>query len=261
MDSIAKLIGYVVLVLLALGWWEQYSKENATPSPQALSQAPKPPRERCKETATQQLVERITPELLQKTSDFGDRIRASTESCIYEAGKDTMIVTLRVGWHGPFSGDYYEKLGRLTVVGQSWSWTETGLNDNLRAWRLLTGIAAVLAASSSEAGTTDRAIYGFKLENACNRPIRVALRYADADGRWITSGWWDITANRTTTLLDHHSQPLRTRSSTWYYYAESADDAGLVWSGEHKFDFDGRSLAMHKLVDKEGDSEWKVTCS
>jgi len=260
MDGIAKFVGYVVLVLVAIGLFNTYSGKQEAQEAAGVSTAPV--RDRCKELATTQLVHSLALELLKKTNDFGTNVESNLEACRYFPAEDTLLVNVVVGWNGPFSGDYYEKAGRLTVSGQGWQWEETRANEALRAYRLALGVAGILVAAATD-GASDAsgpASASFKVRNECDHPIQVAIRYADMAGTWRTAGWWPLGVKGESVLADGQSVPITTGSANWYYYAESTDGSAIVWAGEHKVVLDGRELPMTLLTDKEGDSEWALQC-
>lgn len=134
MDGIAKFVGYLVLICMAINWFADKS-DDAQPTATQTVVKPDP----CKAAATPQLVQRIAPELLAKTKDFGNDIGSTVVSCRYDEAEDQMVVSVRVGWNGPWTGDYYEKSGQLTVKADNWNWQEAGINKNLRDYRLLMG--------------------------------------------------------------------------------------------------------------------------
>lgn len=146
MDGIAKFIGYIVLACVALAWLGDRAEADKTPTT-ARTVATTPARDRCTEPETVATIRRIAPDLLTRTNDFGENITPRVASCRYDVAQDTMLVALHVGWRGPLTGDYYEKAGWLTLGAQTWRWEETGANENLRAYRLLVGMAGLLAAA------------------------------------------------------------------------------------------------------------------
>lgn len=101
---------------------------------------------------------------------------------------------------------------------------------------------------------------GFKITNNCRHPVRVAIHYFSSDRNWSSAGWWNVAGNSTTYLANSQNQRILTTLDTWYYYAETTNNANLVWKGDHSKKFGDFNLSMIQLRDKEGDSEWSLVC-
>ncbi len=253
MDAIAKFIGYVVLVVAGLAWWGQHDEKEKARNVVAV--------DRCTTLETAQLVNRIAPELLAKTQDFGNNIKPTVASCQFFAEKDTMLMSLAVGWNGPLTGDYYEKTGRLTVDAQGWRWEESGANDNLRAYRLFAGIVGALIAASDSPAPAASTPMRLELRNACDHPVRLALAYQDGQGRWRGNGWYVVQAGQTQQFLDDASQVIHSGAARWYYYAETTDDSPLVWKGEHTRQVGEQALPMREALSTDGSGQWRISCA
>jgi hypothetical protein len=100
----------------------------------------------------------------------------------------------------------------------------------------------------------------FKITNSCQHPIKVAIYFRDLNNTWRAMGWWNIDGGETTYLSDSSNNKLKTTAATWYWYAETINDANLVWKGSDIHKFGNLDLPMARLEDKSGDSEWTVTC-
>jgi uncharacterized membrane protein len=109
--------------------------------------------------------------------------------------------------------------------------------------------------SSSSEGTG-----GFKITNNCRHPVRVAIHFRAPDKTWSSAGWWNVSGNSTNYLANSQNQRLLTTAETWYYYAETTNDANLAWKGKHSHRFGKHNLSMIELKDKEGDREWSLVC-
>jgi hypothetical protein len=248
MGKIAKVTGYAVLVLVAIGLVRYVLPERT------------PERDRCKELATTELVYRTAPSILSQTGNFGENIKSVIKECQYFAQEDTLIMAVAIGWNGPFTGDYYQADGRLTIrPPDKWEWKTTGMNDNLKGWEVLKGLAGVIGEQLSSAGA-DSAGYRFRFHNECRRPVRVVIHFKDLRNAWRTAGWWDFSPRERAILRGADKVELRTNNSVWYYYAESTDGSGLSWRGEHPVQYQDRWLHMKEAKDEEGDSEWAVSC-
>lgn len=102
--------------------------------------------------------------------------------------------------------------------------------------------------------------YRYYFTNNCSRPVTLAIRYRDVAGQWRTEGWWKFAPGAGNYLSSSTHQELRSNSAVWYYYAEATDGSGWSWTGSLPVSFDGRNLRMQEMNDKEGDSEWSITC-
>lgn len=101
---------------------------------------------------------------------------------------------------------------------------------------------------------------GITIENRCDHPVRVAIRYADADRQWQSLGWWQVPAMVRTEHLAAGGRALQTRTATLYFYAETSDGSGWQWLGQHPTSVDGENLRMREIFDREGDTEIVLTC-
>jgi uncharacterized membrane protein len=237
-------------VVLAIGLIVYFSvNRDSTPDHDAS-------RDRCQELATAQLVNDLAPRIVNETGNFGENINPVIKQCQYFAKEDALLLTLVIGWNGPLTGDYYQMNGRLTVEQDGWQWETIGGNDNLKGWELFKGIAGAVSSDRSSSDTG----YVFRFSNKCSNPVKLAIRYVDVDGQWKTEGYWNYEAGRSATLTDPDNNVLRTKSSVWYYFAESTDGSGLVWRGDNEYAYAGRKLPMKRMEDRQGDSEWSVVC-
>lgn len=111
---------------------------------------------------------------------------------------------------------------------------------------------------SRQSGTSQG--YRYYFTNNCSRPVTLAIRYRDVAGQWRTEGWWKFAPGAGNYLSSSTHQELRSNSAVWYYYAETTDGSDWSWTGSSPVSFDGRNLRMQEMNDKEGDSEWSITC-
>ena len=103
--------------------------------------------------------------------------------------------------------------------------------------------------------------YSFRFTNNCNSPVRLAIRFVDAKNEWRTEAWWNFSPNQTSYLIDGKNKRYRSKSDTWYYFAETLDGT-WHWAGNLNTTLpDGRQVAMIELKDTEGDNEWAITCN
>ena len=89
---------------------------------------------------------------------------------------------------------------------------------------------------------------------------RYAIHYADTNRRWSTEGWWTVAANSRTGYLATKDGVLRSNTAQLYFFAESVDQSAWTWAGDHPTTVGDRTVAMRKLVDKEGDTEIVLVC-
>ena len=102
-------------------------------------------RDKCTELATIQLVNKLAPEILEKTENFGENITPVINQCEYFSKEDTLLMLVHIGWNGPLTGDYYQSNGRLTVANSDeWTWETIGGNTNFKNWLILKGIAGAI---------------------------------------------------------------------------------------------------------------------
>jgi hypothetical protein len=104
----------------------------------------------------------------------------------------------------------------------------------------------------------------FYFRNNCHKPVRLVLRYKQLSGQWITQGWYSFDGNEASYLNSEPGVKLRSNNSIFYYYAESTDGSGSVWSGDENREFGGQSLPMKKKeVSLDSDSDWNlgIRCS
>lgn len=101
--------------------------------------------------------------------------------------------------------------------------------------------------------------YKFKITNNCRHPVNLAMHYKTVVGSWSTNGWWTVRGNASRYLTFDDGSYATSNSSTFYYYAKF-NDGSYVWEGKYKYAFNGDMLPMRKAEDKEGDSEWAISC-
>ena len=100
--------------------------------------------------------------------------------------------------------------------------------------------------------------HNFHFTNNCSRPVQLAIRYMNLDGKWIVDSWWKFKPQQSYILRDDHK--LVSYHREWYYYAETLGDKNYYWGGDYKFKISGESYGMRKISDDEGDYDWTVTC-
>jgi hypothetical protein len=101
--------------------------------------------------------------------------------------------------------------------------------------------------------------FGYYFLNSCSRPIALAIRYQEVTGQWRTDGWWNFAPGQGSYLFSGGKQ-IRSKNAIWYFYAETVDGSDWNWTGDYSFSLSGRNLRMQEMTDKEGDSEWSITC-
>ena len=112
--------------------------------------------------------------------------------------------------------------------------------------------AAMLATAPAEASER-RHEYEARMKNArdvhftnnCGNPVRLAMRYRDMHGQWVTGGWWQF-AGRDDAYLTRSSTGRRvaTDHNVVYYYAETTRGQRSTWSGGYRNRLGGTMLNM-----------------
>ncbi|MGB6296614.1 MAG: phospholipase A2 [Rivularia sp. (in: cyanobacteria)] len=102
--------------------------------------------------------------------------------------------------------------------------------------------------------------YNYHFTNNCSSPIRLAIRYKNTSGKWVTKGWWNFAA-RESAYLQSNGIRLASKNSIYYYYAEPTDNSGGFWGGNHKVRFNGKTLKMRQKQDKNGHNELSIRCN
>ena len=142
---------------------------------------------------------------------------------------------------------FYLIAGLTLVVGTYFFWIHIG-QDKLSEVTDLTYI------DEPEQG------YQFSVENRCQHPITLAIRYWGLDEIWHTNGWWDLDPGVAAYLEDEDGNRLISNNAVWYYYAKTTGGVDLEWSGRYRFVVDGEVLRMIELKDTAGDSELSLSC-
>lgn len=99
-------------------------------------------------------------------------------------------------------------------------------------------------------------------KNKCDRDIKLAIRYLDEDGDWVTKYWYQFDGDEGS-YLSSGGIRLLTSNSIIYYYAESVYGS-LIWAGEEARYFDGETYEMRETtmsVDSDDDYYFYVTCT
>lgn len=185
---------------------------------------------------------------------------------------DTKVFRAKNGWYSVTIGKVDDKAQNdvLTSLVKNNSIPADSLYTTGRSWveevplslagTNVPSVSNNAVSSSQQPSKPAVAKYGFKFSNKCNHPVKLAIRYFDENRTWITKGWWNIEPGASSYLADTNNNRVMTNNATWYYYAIATDDSGYVWNGTHEFSYHGGILPMQKLTDKNGDSEWSVSC-
>ena len=104
----------------------------------------------------------------------------------------------------------------------------------------------------------------FYFRNKCDYPVKLAIRYKNWNGKWVTDGWWFFDPNQSSYPVSGGNR-IGLASSTFYYYARTSKDAkvSLVWRGEHHHSFEAKDLQMritNLSKDSDGDYVLTITC-
>lgn len=102
--------------------------------------------------------------------------------------------------------------------------------------------------------------FRFYVTNDCRLPIKLAVKYRRLDGEWSTVGWWSFAGNSSRYLAFNGGEWVRTDASTVYYYAETSDGSLFWGDNSHRELFEGKTLPMSSVYDKNGDTEFSLSC-
>ncbi len=76
-------------------------------------------------------------------------------------------------------------------------------------------------------------------DNRCNAPIRLLVRHADGYRNWHIHGWYDLDPHEVTGLTSNGTRLTQSDNHTLYFYAESSDNRGYLWNGDHNEEWRG----------------------
>jgi len=96
----------------------------------------------------------------------------------------------------------------------------------------------------------------------CRHPLKLAVRIKDTTDNWVTLGWWTLPPNQSLVLATD-VRDIRTRSSSFFLYAESIDGSNYRLIGSHLSTFGQRTLKMSEetfSVDIDGDFAHTIDC-
>jgi len=103
---------------------------------------------------------------------------------------------------------------------------------------------------------------GIVIDNKCDHPVEVAVRYADTDGKWSSVGWWPVPAKTTTAhLAASDGSILRTNTAALFFYARTTDGSSHQWYGDHIATLGDQRLRMKGISDANGDTEIVLVCN
>ena len=116
------------------------------------------------------------------------------------------------------------------------------------------------APAPSYAYSPENNIANIVVNNKCNKPINIAVRYMKVSGDWVTDGWWTISPSKKTRLVGDHGK-LETDNSILYFFARSTD-RDIIWSGtDNSKYFQGEELKMIQVDDADGNRDISLKCS
>ena len=95
--------------------------------------------------------------------------------------------------------------------------------------------------------------------NHCSSPVRLAIRYKNIDGEWVSDGWWHFDPGESA-YLSANGDRLTSNNTIWYYYAEPTDNFRGYWGGNNQINFDGQKLKMREVRDSNGRYDWAIKC-
>jgi hypothetical protein len=92
------------------------------------------------------LMKRYAPRIVEEEYNGGATdITPKLIDYVASSTHDAYVIRMHIRWKGILSGDVYEATGDLDVTPQGWSWSQTSVNNNLRAWLLFRGGMNALA--------------------------------------------------------------------------------------------------------------------
>jgi uncharacterized membrane protein len=129
---------------------------------------------------------------------------------------------------------------------------------------LSTILAVMLCMVAFAAGAADPNAHGVHFTNNCPYPIKLAMRYRDMNGDWVTGGWWRF-AGREQAYLSRSStgRRLYTDNGVVYYYAETTRGPRFHWSGNQRKRLGTTVLKMRRKEpgrNKHGDYVLQIKC-
>jgi len=103
--------------------------------------------------------------------------------------------------------------------------------------------------------------FKFKVYNNCKHKVKLAIHFQKPNKKWETVGWWTLKAYSENYLKYRNGGYPRTKTITYFYYAET-DNKAFKWKNKNnKIAFQGRELPMIKEKDTNGDTEIKLYCN
>lgn len=224
--------------------------------------------------------ERAGERIVQKYLGGRD-IRVALRGCEFNSFDGKFRVKVEINWNGAIiRSNSYNVDGNLTFDrdGANSNFSQTYASESVREltmWGAIFGGVVFLGMLGAESGATQGSSSGSAsslttsgaggspvfFDNACNRPMEVIVRHKNMVGVWIM-GRWLFSANERA-KLSSSGNALATNIADIYYYALTTDGSNLVWqtTGENQYEFNGRTIAMRKIVDETaGKTEIRVTC-
>ncbi|MEL6579821.1 MAG: hypothetical protein AAFQ14_08715 [Cyanobacteria bacterium J06621_12] len=198
--------------------------------------------------------------------------RVDMSSCSFNTYSGEFKVGIEIHWNGAmFRSNYYNVNGYLQMQsdGSQANFSRTYANANVQDLEVVIGVVTVLDNLSEESGSSAitegssssaASAYPIQLENGCSHPVSLLVRYHHPDFGWQVTGWWAFAPGERSFLSDE-GERLETDKSTLYYYAETTDGSDLRWTGDYSYYYNDTLYDMSEVVDKEGVTSWKISCS
>lgn len=104
----------------------------------------------------------------------------------------------------------------------------------------------------------DSSVGSFLFANNCDDSVRLAVRYRNLDGDWVSRGWWEAEPGEKF-YLSHRGRKLSSDNAIWFYYAECLNKS-CQWEGDHPARLRNRQLMMRSKRNPLGDNSWGIKC-
>ena len=123
---------------------------------------------------------------------------------------------------------------------------------------MLAAILGTPLATAADAQTQRRIVF----DNRCNAPIRLLVRHADGYRNWHIHGWYDLDPHEVTGLTSNGTRLTQSDNHTLYFYAESSDNRGYLWNGDHNEEWRGTTYGFRaaRVVAEGNLLRTRITC-
>ena len=169
-----------------------------------------------------------------------NRSHSLVEYAVQPQWMDWRHYTLKPGYWAEISGDTRDEFFNISFEGDS-DWVNRG------------GIGVFEDTSNGVrfSDITPRHIY---FDNGCSRKVKLAIRYREPGGEWVSNGWWRVDGNEVAYLANNKHR-IASEYGYLYYYAETIPPR-YKWSGDDSIEFEGSKLPMKGISVKRDGSRY-----